>query len=61
MPNQDADMAEYLLSQSRRELERYPRNPIVVEPQTAKDIDLSGIHRMSTEAIEAELQALRAA
>lgn len=54
-------MADYLVTLSKRELARYPRSPIVCEPQTAKDIDLSGIHRMSEEAVYAALRALEAA
>ena len=61
MINQDADMAEYLAVQSRREFVRHPRSPIAMTPQTAKDIDLSGIFRMSADEIDAELRKLEAA
>lgn len=61
MVNPDADMADYLAEQMKRELKRYPRSPIVAEPQTAKDIDLSGIFRMTPEQIDAALRQLEAA
>lgn len=51
MINPDADMAEYLIAQNRREFVRHPRSPIAMTPQAAKDIDLSGILRMTPEQI----------
>lgn len=47
MINPDADMADYLIAQNRREFVRHPRSPIAMTPQTAKAIDLSGILRMT--------------
>lgn len=52
MINPDADMAEYLIAQNRREFVRHPRSPIAMTPQSAKDIDLSGIMRMSPAEVE---------
>lgn len=61
MVNQDADMAEYLIAQNRREFVRHPRSPIAMTPQTAKAIDLSGIMRMTAEQIDEALRQLEAA
>lgn len=61
MINPDADMAEYLIAQNRREFVRHPRSPIAMTPQSAKDIDLSGIFRMTPEQIDEALRALEAA
>ena len=52
MQNPDADLAEFLAARNRRELSRYPRSPIIVTRQVAKEIDLSGIFRMSQEEAE---------
>lgn len=60
MFDHDADMAEHLLAQSKRELSRYPRSSIACEPSTAKDIDLSGIFRMTPEQIDEALRQLAA-
>lgn len=56
--NQDADFAEHLIAQCRRELVRHPRSPITMTKQTAKDIDLSGIFRMTPEQIDEALRQL---
>lgn len=61
MVNQDADMAEYLIAQNRREFVRHPRSPIAMTPQTAKAIDLSGIFKMTPEQIDEALRQLEAA
>jgi len=61
MINQDADMAEYLAVQSRREFVRHPRSPVSMTPQAAKDIDLSGILRMSQAETEEALRLWGAA
>jgi len=57
MVNQDADLAEFLMAQSRRELKQHPCSPIITSPKVAKDIDWSGIWKMSPEQIEAALLA----
>jgi hypothetical protein len=59
--NQEADLAEYLMAQSRRELKAHPRSPIITSPRVAKDIDLSGIFKMSADEIDAALRTLEAA
>lgn len=59
--NPEADYADHLIAQCRRELVRHPRSPIAMTKQTAKDIDLSGIFRMSADEIDAALRALEAA
>lgn len=59
--NQEADYAEHLIAQCRRELVRHPRSPIAMTRQTAKDIDLSGIFKMTPEQIDEALRALEAA
>lgn len=56
MLNQDADLAEFIIAQNKRELKMYPRSPIIVSPKVAKEIDLSGIHRMSDAEIAAALR-----
>lgn len=61
MVNQDADLAEYLMAQSRRELKQHPRSPIITSPKVAKDIDWSGIWRMSPEQIDEACRNWRAA
>lgn len=61
MPNQDADLAEFLIAQSKRELVIHPRSPIVTSPKVAKDIDMSGIFRMTPEQIDEALLSLEAA
>lgn len=50
--NQDADLADYLIAHAAREIRRYPRSPVVVSPATARDIDISGVFRMSPEQID---------
>lgn len=52
---------EQFVEACRREMKRYPRSPIVVEPQTAKDIDMSGIFRMTPEEIDRALEEVKAA
>lgn len=61
MLNQDADLAEFLMAQSRRELKQHPRSPIITSPKVAKDIDMSGIFRMTPEQIDDALEAMKAA
>lgn len=61
MTNPDADMAEYRLAQSKRELARYPRSPAILTPETAKAIDLSGIFLMTPEQIDEALRQLEVA
>lgn len=56
MQNPDADMAEHWLAQSKRELARYPRSPAILTPESAKAIDLSGIHRMTDADVAAALR-----
>lgn len=55
--NHDADLAEFLIAQSRRELKAHPRSPIITSPKVAKEIDLSNIMRMSPEEIDRALKA----
>mgnify|MGYP003576395195 CR=1 FL=1 len=57
MIHQDADLAEYIPARDRAELKRHPRSPIVTSPKVAKDIDMSGVFRMSPEQVEAALLA----
>lgn len=59
--NPEADYADHLIAQCRRELVRHPRSPIAMTKQTAKDIDLSGIFRMSADEIDQALRAMEAA
>lgn len=61
MLNQDADLAEFLIAQSRRELKQHPLSPIITSPKVAKDIDLSGIFRMTPDQIDDALLAMEAA
>jgi hypothetical protein len=61
MTNPDADLAEFLLAQSKRELVRHPLSPAIVSPRVAKDIDLSGIFRMTPDEIDAAILAEAAA
>lgn len=56
MIHQDADLAEYIAARDRAELKRHPRSPIVTSPKVAKDIDWSGIWRMTPEQIEDALK-----
>ena len=55
------DEAEHFKALCDMDLLRYPRSPVVVEPQTAKDIDLSGIFRMTPEQIDEALRQLQEA
>lgn len=59
--NPEADYADHLIAQCRRELVRHPRSPIAMTKQTAKDIDLSGIFRMTPEQIDEALRQMEAA
>lgn len=59
--NPEADFAEHLMTQCRRDLVRHPRSPIAMTKQTAKDIDLSGIFRMSPEQIDEALRQMEVA
>jgi hypothetical protein len=52
---------DQFLTQCERELKVYPRSPIAVTKQTAKDIDMSGIFRMTPEQIDEALKQLEAA
>jgi hypothetical protein len=50
--------AEHFVQMCREEMARHPRSsPVVVTKQTAKDIDMSGIWRMTPEQIDEELAA----
>lgn len=60
MIHQDADLAEYMAARDRAELKRHPRSPIVTSPKVAKDIDMSGIFRMSADEIDAALEQVAA-
>lgn len=60
-PDQDADMNDYMVELAKRELRLYPRSPVVVETQTARDIDMSGILRMTPEQIDEALRQYEAA
>jgi hypothetical protein len=57
MIHPDADLAEYIAARDRAELKRHPRSPIVTSPKVAKDIDMSGIFRMTPDEIDAALLA----
>jgi hypothetical protein len=57
MIHHEADLAEYIAARDRRELKAHPRSPIVTSPTVAKDIDWSGIWKMTPEQIEAALLA----
>ena len=50
--------AEHFVRLCREELKRYPRSPVVVTSQTAKDIDMSGIMKMTPEQIDEALRLL---
>lgn len=52
MVNQDADLAEYMIAQSRREAVMHPRCPIIAPPTGVQDVDWSGIWNMSPEQID---------
>jgi hypothetical protein len=55
----EADLIEYLLAQSKRELKLYPRS-LVATPSTAADIEASAIHQMTPEQLaEAEREFRR--
>jgi len=57
MVHPEADLIEYLIAQSKREIKLYPRSPVIVPPQSAKDIDMTGVLQMSPEErAEAELE-----
>lgn len=56
MTNQDADLVDFLVAQSKRELKIYPRSPVIVIPKVAIEIDMSAIHRMSDAEIAAALR-----
>lgn len=61
MIHQDADLAEYIAARDRAELKMHPRSPIITSPTVAKDIDMSGIMRMSPEQIDEALRQMEAA
>jgi hypothetical protein len=52
---------DQFLSVCEQDLKRYPRSPIVVTKETAKDIDMSGIMKMTPEQIDEALRLLEAA
>jgi hypothetical protein len=41
-----------------QDMKRYPRSPILVSKQAAKDIDMSGIMKMSPEQIDEALRLM---
>jgi hypothetical protein len=53
--------ADQFVELCKRELKLYPRSPVVVTTDTAKDIDMSGIMRMSPEQIDEALRLMEAA
>jgi hypothetical protein len=53
--------ADQFVDLCKRELKLYPRSPVVVTTDTAKDIDMSGIMRMSPEQIDEALRLMEAA
>lgn len=57
----DDGEAERFMHQCRRELVLYPRSPVIVERQTAIDIDMSGILRMTPEQIAEAVRTWEAA
>jgi hypothetical protein len=57
----DDSGAEHFVQQCKRELVLYPRSPVIVERQTAIDIDMSGIMRMTPEQIAEALRTWEAA
>lgn len=52
--------AEQFVELCKREMKLYPRSPVVVTKETAKDIDMSGIFRMTPEQIDAALMEIAA-
>lgn len=61
MINPEADLAEYLTAQSRRELAQHPRTPVVRSTITAPAIDLSALLQMTGDEIDAALCDMQAA
>ena len=59
--NHEADLAEYLIAQRKRELKLHPRSPVVVPERIAKEIDLSGIFRLTADQIDEALRQFEAA
>lgn len=53
--------ADQFVELCKREMKLYPRSPVVVTAETAKDIDMSGIFRMTPEQIDEALKQLEAA
>lgn len=53
--------AEQFVRLCRDELKRYPRSPVVVTKETAKDIDMSGIMKMTPEQIDEALRLMEQA
>lgn len=64
MVDQEADLIEYLISQSKRELKLYPKSPVIFAHSAARDIEASAIHQMTPEQMaeaEREFQRIRVA
>jgi hypothetical protein len=57
----DCTDADQFVELCKREFKTYPRSPVVVTTDTAKDIDMSGIFKMTPEQIDAALKHLEAA
>ena len=53
--------ADQFVELCKREMKLYPRSPVVVTAETAKDIDMSGILKMHPDDIERALKAFDAA
>jgi hypothetical protein len=53
--------ADQFVALCTREIKTYPRSPVVVTKDTAQDIDMSGIMRMSPEQIDEALRLMEAA
>lgn len=53
--------ADQFVELCRREMKLYPRSPVVVTTETAKDIDMSGIMKMTPEQIDEALRLMEAA
>lgn len=51
----DPGFAEHFVQECRRERSKYPLSPVLCSAKTAKDIDMSGIFRMTPEQIDEAL------
>jgi len=49
--NHEADLAEYLVAQRKRELKRHPRCPVILSRRTSRDIEASAILEMTVDRI----------